>query len=183
MVLDDKLVAHHRRVLVRLFSDPHVDAIRPNFFASRCADVVAFFPILLLPFSARTLKAPSCFLWAKGQAAVEWRVTLLLVGGVHAPDQRHSSRTGEKQLALFTATYWFGVRVKLQPVAYRDGTFSLNKRCFRTKIRLYKLHKLYEMVYTSYLLSGSEWSPFLLKKKHFNTNPSLRAIIYPCQNK
>lgn len=30
MVLDDKLVAHHRRILVRLFSDPHVDTIGLN---------------------------------------------------------------------------------------------------------------------------------------------------------
>lgn len=31
MVLDDKLMAHHRRILVCLFSDPHVDTIRSNF--------------------------------------------------------------------------------------------------------------------------------------------------------
>ncbi|KAI3355240.1 hypothetical protein L3Q82_018097 [Scortum barcoo] len=31
MVLDDKLMAQHWRVLVALLSDPHVDAVRPNF--------------------------------------------------------------------------------------------------------------------------------------------------------
>lgn len=31
MILDDKLMAQHRRILVSLFSDPHVDAIRPTF--------------------------------------------------------------------------------------------------------------------------------------------------------
>lgn len=31
MVLDDKLMAQHRRIFVSLFSDPHVDAIRPTF--------------------------------------------------------------------------------------------------------------------------------------------------------
>lgn len=32
MVLDDKLVAHHRRILVGLFTDPHVDAVWPQTF-------------------------------------------------------------------------------------------------------------------------------------------------------
>lgn len=35
MVLDDKLVAHHRRVLACLFSDPHLNAVRPNFCFSQ----------------------------------------------------------------------------------------------------------------------------------------------------
>lgn len=117
MVLDDKLMAQHRRVLGGLLSDPHLGEIRPNFFfclASRGADVVAFCRILLLSWSARTLKAPSCFLRAKGQAAIEWRVTLLLVGGVRgeraaAPDQRRALRTGEKQLGLSIATCRSGV--------------------------------------------------------------------------
>lgn len=54
---------------------------RLNFRASRSGEVVGFYQILLLSVCARTLKAPSCFLQAKGQAAIEWRVTLLLVGG------------------------------------------------------------------------------------------------------
>lgn len=44
------------------FRIPMSTRFGPTFFASRCADVVVFFPILLSPFSARTLKAPSCFL-------------------------------------------------------------------------------------------------------------------------
>lgn len=74
MVLDDKLVAHHRRILVGLFSDPHVDAVWPQtffppLFPSQMRS--AFFKILSLAFGVKTLKAPSClFLWAKGQAAM-----------------------------------------------------------------------------------------------------------------
>lgn len=35
MVLDDKLMAQHWRTLGGLFSDPHVDTIRPNFCFTR----------------------------------------------------------------------------------------------------------------------------------------------------
>lgn len=55
-------------------------------------------------------EAPYCFLWAQGQAAVEWRVTLLLVGGVHAPEQRRSWRTMKKQLERFIANSRVGVK-------------------------------------------------------------------------
>ena len=103
--------------LVVFFRIPISARFGPTFFfclASRSADVVAFCRILLLSWSARTLKAPSCFLRAKGQAAIEWRVTLLLVGGVRgeraaAPDQRRALRTGEKQLGLSIATCRSGV--------------------------------------------------------------------------
>lgn len=104
--------------LVVFFRIPISARFGPTFFfiASRSADVVAFCRILLLSWSARTLKAPSCFLRAKGQAAIEWRVTLLLVGGVRgeraaAPDQRRALRTGEKQLGLSIATCRSGVRL------------------------------------------------------------------------
>lgn len=81
MVLDDKLMAQHRRVLVSFFPDPHVDAVLSNFcFALRSADVAGFYQIVVLAFFARRAQFP-CLLLAQGQTEIEWRVTLLLVGG------------------------------------------------------------------------------------------------------
>lgn len=84
MVLDDKLMAQHRRILVSLFSDPHVGAIGPNlcFTQHRCSRFLSEMINTVL------LKAASCFLQAKGQAAIEWRVTLRLVGGSTERDNR-----------------------------------------------------------------------------------------------
>lgn len=65
----------------------------------RCEDAQS--SLLLLPMSS-------------GPGSNEWRVTLLPVGGVRAPDQRHPSRTGEKELVLFIATQRFGGTVGFQ---------------------------------------------------------------------
>lgn len=66
--------------LLVFFRIPMSTGFGPTF-ALRSAGVVCIYPVLLLSFCTRTLKAPPCFLRAKGQAAIEWRVTLLLVGG------------------------------------------------------------------------------------------------------
>lgn len=68
MVLDDELVAQHRRVLVRLLSDAHVDALpRTPFFAFLSFQMVRDAP------RCGSHNSP-CFLHAQGH---EWRVTLL----------------------------------------------------------------------------------------------------------
>ena len=42
MVLDDKLMAQHRRVFVRLFPDPHVDVVRKKRrFARRGGELLS----------------------------------------------------------------------------------------------------------------------------------------------
>lgn len=68
MVLDDKLMAQHRRVLVGLFSDPHGDTIRPNFCFTqrRCSLFLPGIIVILLRENAQsspllpTSKGPSC---------------------------------------------------------------------------------------------------------------------------
>lgn len=77
MVLDDKLMAQHRRVLVRLFSDPHVDAVRKTVaFAQRGCEVFSSSGVFFCGEPLKDLSA-SC----TGPGSYEWRVTLLLVGG------------------------------------------------------------------------------------------------------
>lgn len=108
MVLDDKLMAQHRRILVSFFPDPHVDAVLSNFCFTRrrCNRFLSDDIIMLLYESAQF---PHRFLHAQGQTEIEWRVTLLLVGGstererAAAPERRHSLRTGEKHLELSIA--------------------------------------------------------------------------------
>lgn len=82
MVLDDKLMAQHRRVLVGLFSDPHLETTRPNFrLAQRGRDrSLSGYIFIILPCedAQSSLLLPT----SKGPGSNwTWRVTLLLVGG------------------------------------------------------------------------------------------------------
>lgn len=65
MVLDDELVAHHRRVLVALFPDAHVDAARQppsQLFFPCLVERWVFVSTLPLVFAEETLSETSRFL-------------------------------------------------------------------------------------------------------------------------
>lgn len=107
MILDDKLVAEHRRVFIRLFSDPHVE--RASSDSVHAPQTHFYLPFQMVRDSPGFLP---CFLHAQGQTAIEWRVTLLLVGGgpthgaasAAAPEPEAGDAQRREQLQLSIAT-------------------------------------------------------------------------------